>query len=268
MPYSLYECSKSAKMDEIWDENWGNLSLGQQLERLNKDDQSPIFLKYLPTRGKILEAGCGFGKWVFFLKRKGYDIIGIDFAKEAIKMAKRYDEAIPIEFGDITHIQYSDNYFDAYMSLGVVEHFQDGPFLALKEAKRVLKPNGLILVSVPVFNTIRKITLPIERAFSLLRDSKYLRRLFRKPEYAKKHFIEYRFGIKEFDNILRNAGFQIECKIPFYNHVIGLFNYFLEPLPYLRNELLKNVFAIVSNQLKRINPSLAPHMVMWVGRKS
>jgi ubiquinone/menaquinone biosynthesis C-methylase UbiE len=40
--------------------------------------------------------------------------------------------------------------------MGVVEHFEQGPLPALKEAYRVLKPDGMIFVSVPTFNIIRK----------------------------------------------------------------------------------------------------------------
>ncbi len=267
MTYALYECALKNKMNEIWDENWKNLSIDQQLDKLNNDDELTIFIKYLPTQGKILEAGCGFGKWVIYLKRKGYDIIGIDFAKEAIGMAKRYDKAIPVEFGDITQIQYPNNYFDAYMSLGVVEHFQEGPFLALKEAKRVLKPNGLILISVPIFNPVRHITFPFERILSCLRESKYLRKLIRKNYYPKKYFIEYRFRIHEFSTILERAGFKILTKIPFYNHEIGLFNYFLEPPFFLRYKICDIIFNFLAMRIKKISPWLAPHMVMWVCEK-
>ena len=72
-----------------------------------------------------------------------------------------------MEVGDILDIRYPDSSFEAYISMGVVEHFEDGPVPALKEAYRVLKPNGLIFVSTPTVNVIRKlIRRPIRNAIN------------------------------------------------------------------------------------------------------
>jgi ubiquinone/menaquinone biosynthesis C-methylase UbiE len=62
-----------------------------------------------------------------------------------------------LPMGDILDIHYPDSSFDAYVSMGVIEHFEEGPGQALLEAHRVLKPDGLIFVSVPTVNTLRKV---------------------------------------------------------------------------------------------------------------
>ena len=41
----------------------------------------PAFIRYLPREGKILEAGAGRGRWVFYLRRRGYDGVGMDLAR-------------------------------------------------------------------------------------------------------------------------------------------------------------------------------------------
>lgn len=267
MTYVLFEPTKSNNMDKIWDQWWENISIKRELQKLEENDLLPIFLKYLPKTGKILEAGCGLGQWVIYLKQKGYNIIGIDFAQEAIDMAKGFDKTLPIEFGDVTKIPYHDNHFDAYISLGVVEHFEKGPYLALKEANRVLKPDGLIFISIPVFNLVRHITSPIERIFYYLKENRNIRKLLGKENYPNKHFIEYRFTIKEFTRILEVAEFKIEKIIPFGHIGCGLFNQFFEPLPFLRTRLLTNSFQFLAALIKTISPWLAPHSVIWIGRR-
>ncbi len=54
--------------------------------------------------------------------------------------------------GDLRKTGFPDNYFDAYFSWGVLEHFEHGLGPSLSEAKRILKPGGFIFISVPFQN--------------------------------------------------------------------------------------------------------------------
>ena len=53
-------------------------------------------------------------------------------------------------------IDSPDNQYDAYISIGVVEHRIDGPEPFLVEANRVLKPGGIAFISVPYVNPLRR----------------------------------------------------------------------------------------------------------------
>ncbi len=267
MAYALYESSQVGGSSEFWDMCWEKTSLERQLAMTTKDDELNIFLKYLPKNGKILEAGCGLGRWVICLKNRGYDIKGIDFSKQVIDLIKNYDPAIPVELGNIMDINYPDNYFDVYISLGVVEHFVEGPFNVLEEAKRVVKQNGMLFISVPVFNPIRHVTLPFEKLFRFIIENYLVRKLLGKSPYPPKNFIEYRFIRKEFSRHLLKLGFEIEEIIPFCHIELGLFNHFLEPIFFLRNKHLLAIFRRTAKYLKNICPWLAPHMTMWIVRK-
>ena len=59
---------------------------------------------------------------------------------------------MPVIQGDILDLKYPDAHFDAYISQGVIEHFEEGPQQALNEAWRVLKPDGLAFITVPYLN--------------------------------------------------------------------------------------------------------------------
>ena len=102
--------------------------------------------------GKVLDAGCGNGHIMLKLLSKGWDVQGIDYAEEMVKLAKSSlsdaghseDRA---EVGDITNLsRYEDNSFDAIYSLGVIEYLStEQEEKMYKEVLRVLKPDGLFV---------------------------------------------------------------------------------------------------------------------------
>lgn len=143
--------SEKKEWAEVWQKE---RDIEELLDRVEKEAfRIKNILLYL-RKGRILEAGCGDGKYVFYLERSGYEVYGIDFVKEVIERDKRISEKSgignPARFGvmDVCKLQFPDNYFDGYISMGVIEHFQD-PRLPLKEAYRVLRPGGVAFITVP-----------------------------------------------------------------------------------------------------------------------
>jgi len=144
MSYTFYSFRNRTEQDK---EMWANHSFEELVASSKNRRLHKIFDKYLAKSNmKILEAGCGMGTWVYNLRVKGYDVIGIDYMLSTVKRVKQYDESFPIQQGDVNNLDFPDNFFDAYVSLGVIEHFQEGPQKALSEAYRVLKPNGILLL--------------------------------------------------------------------------------------------------------------------------
>jgi SAM-dependent methyltransferase len=269
MPYVLFECPKnnSGKMDKIWDDAWSasDIKIEEKLRKVGDEELLPVFLKYLPKNDRILEAGCGLGQWVIYLRGKGYDIAGIDFAEETVKAVKKYKHDLPVEFCDVKKTRFDDNYFGAYISLGVVEHFLEGPSEALLEAKRILKKGGLLFVSVPVFNSARRCASYFEKACNFMAANKVMRKLFGKKECPKKHFIEYRYSIREFEKILKDSKFSIIHKFTLQHSPFSMFNYFLETPDFLlKGSFFYKIFDHVARFLKSRSEWIAPHEVMWI----
>ena len=130
---------ESFSQQKLWDSMWTQRTTDQELDACNM--HSPLrelLLSYLPPKGKILEAGCGFGKWVIYLHRHGYNIMGIDNNDLAVAKLKGFPEPLQVEMGDILDIHYPDNSFDAYISIGVIEHFEEGTEKVLSEANLIL----------------------------------------------------------------------------------------------------------------------------------
>ncbi len=143
--------------DSFWNNNWQSSSIREVLGFCDIDPLVRILDRYLPKEGKILEGGCGIGQYVAHYHRKGYDIEGIDYSKAAIERILNYDKTLPVKMADVRSLPYPDNFFTAYYSGGVVEHFEEGPRDVLREAARVLKPGGVLLISVPYFNPVRSL---------------------------------------------------------------------------------------------------------------
>ena len=161
-----------------------------------------VFIKHLPTNGVILEGGCGMAQYVLALRTRGYDCVGVDFAASTVVRVKTYLPDTPVTVDDILNLQVEDKTFAAYISLGVMEHFQEGPDKAIKEAYRVLKKGGLLLVSIPQVFKWRK-----ERANS--QDTPL-------PENAS--FYQYAFSVEEFGALLKQYEFEIISQYGYHSH--------------------------------------------------
>jgi SAM-dependent methyltransferase len=95
----------------------------------------------------ILDVGSGAGTMYHHLSRYG-DVIGVESYPAPVKVGQTrgYD----IRLGDAKALDLPDGVFDLVTALDVIEHDADDMAI-LREAYRVLKPGGLMLISVPAF---------------------------------------------------------------------------------------------------------------------
>ncbi len=219
------------------------------------------FADHLPVRGKILEAGCGLGRWVFYLKRKGHDIIGVEASSQAFSIIRQHDGEGCIKEGDVRKLPFEDGSFHALISLGVMEHFEEGPGQILREANRVLIKNGLLFVSIPPNNPVRRMIL--NPTLSL----KYsIKRLMGK----KLVFSEYHYSEKEFAAYIKASGFLIQNTYtdelePPKN--IGLYVDFPRLQSAGKSWQLNAVGQVINKILLGISPVLHRGGVLFVCRK-
>jgi len=203
---------------EDWDTYWSQTSIEKELDIVTSDGLQPIFKKYLKKNGINVEAGCGLGKWVIDLKRKGYRIIGLDTYVKGLHTLRDFDSNLELVGADVAQMGFKDNAIDAYISLGVVEHFEEGPQQPLKEAFRSLKPNGIALIEVPYDSPLRqidrllfKLKVSLKLPIKILIEALGIRK--KRPDIKKK-FYEYRYTTDELKDFVKEAGFELVEMLP------------------------------------------------------
>lgn len=95
----------------------------------------------------ILDAGCGVGEDCKYVEQKGYKAVGIDFSEGMLDEAKSRYSAGNFKKMDMSNIEYPDNTFDGIMCNYSLFHIPIEQLpQVLSEFKRVLKPNGQLLL--------------------------------------------------------------------------------------------------------------------------
>jgi ubiquinone/menaquinone biosynthesis C-methylase UbiE len=176
------------RFDSQWDSQFINIE--NQIANCPAYDIFPIFQKYINKGSKILEAGCGAGRWLFYYHRNGYDIIGIDWSENTVDRIKSIDPSINVVSGDCSKTSFPDSYFDCILSLGTFEHNIEGPMAALNEAYRILKAGGIMICTMPYLSPIRKIINYVKRPIRYLKARCYETRNTSDTYTTLSHLIE------------------------------------------------------------------------------
>lgn len=241
----------------FWDQHWSRIETEDLYRRAESGDLgqlAPAFHRWLPRTGRILEAGCGLGQVVLTLRSLGYHAEGVDWGEGTVERVKTLRPELPIRAGDVTRLDVPDGHFRGYVSLGVVEHRREGPEPFFREARRILAPGGIMLVSVPWFNRLRRL-----RA----RLGAY------RQDPADLAFFQYAFTEHEFTRLLGAAGFEI-LELTGYDPRKGL----KDELPLvgrlLRSPRIGDRLAYKLDHLGDRHPRLAhgaAHMLLVAARK-
>ena len=150
----LVYCSKEAS-SKYWDELWGKRDFNHVIKGKKNRVIIKTTRKYLHPGSRIIEGGCGMGDKVYSLQRAGFDVYGVDFAADTVGAIKKYAPELKIYENDVRKLQFGDNFFDGYWSLGVIEHFFEGYDDIAKEMSRVLKPGGFLFITFPYMSPLR-----------------------------------------------------------------------------------------------------------------
>jgi SAM-dependent methyltransferase len=197
-------------MASRWDAEWSATSRAD-FEHLATHQNWRWIGKALPPAGRILEAGCGFAEWVAFLDSKGYEAYGVDNSPVAIQRSLATWPHLRVVQGDLRKLPWADNFFDAIVSFGAVEHDIDGPEAALADLYRVLRPGGRIYCSVPCMNVVRRM------GSMALRDWAICNPVIRKLAGRRTddvQFFEYVFPPWEYRSVLEKTGFEVLDLVP------------------------------------------------------
>lgn len=272
------EYTQTKKLNEDWNETWSKRTIIQEIKMRDFYRGREYILKYLPRNGKIIEAGCGLGRYVFYLSDLDFDITGVDVSKSGLQECKNWSEESGynpdmFKYVDVRKLLYPDNYFSGYVSLGVIEHFEEGPHKALKEAFRVLRGGGIAIIETPNRYSFEFIYLKILKPFkSVVKFVLTKLNLLKTKKVDKKRadeFFQYEYSVKELANFIKNADFEIiekrtiDLKYPLYQICKSL--QFVGGMRLLR--LLKPYIFPILDRLERTRLSLFGGLSMVIAYK-
>jgi len=265
-----YQCFKNFKQHpEKGGDYWKNVNYDEHLKLTSHQTSYRYLLKQYPPPQKLLEAGCGIGRWVIPLLNNEYDVVGIDIEGEALNTVKKNHAAknLALVQGDVFNMSFPDKTFDIVLSLGVLEHFEDPSIQkkAILEHVRVLKDKGIFLITVPHLSFVRFIFhIPFLKLVSLVHLLK------RKSHY----FSEYRYTKPEFGRILKNC--QLNVIDIVYDDLLEPYNFGLtvdyplrklfrtSKIQYKANKFGNKVFKL----MWRMHPKLVSGGIGFICQKS
>lgn len=102
----------------------------------------------------MLDLGCGAGRHCIYLGKNGFDVIGVDVSKSALKITKKWIQKeklknVAVVRGTMDAIPFGDRHFDAVISVSVIHHALKKDIAhTVNEIRRVLRKMGLFIANL------------------------------------------------------------------------------------------------------------------------
>ena len=165
-------------------DEWYRTKTGSYVDRIEK---WLVFSMLRSKSGKALDLGCGTGNYTLELKKRGFDVVGLDASEGMLEVARK--KGLKCIKGDAYSLPFPEGSFDLVLSVTMFEFLHE-PEKAVAEINRVLKPGGEVLIA----------TMNGRSAWFLF---KRLKSLFVETAYRYARF----YTPAELEGLLRNAGF-------------------------------------------------------------
>ncbi len=201
---SVYVC-RTCTLGRTWPTPQGGADLHEYYEGLTdyEDRSAQLELRrrfarrvvnaITPYRrtGRLVDVGCNLGVFVDEARAAGFEAEGIDVSRGAIRAgAIKLDLDGRLHHGTLADQSYSDSAFDVIAYLHCFEHLED-PVAELKEVRRILRKDGLLVIEVPRFFSLWRALLG-SRWYGLVPDQ---------------HI--WQFGRRSVASILEREGFTV-----------------------------------------------------------
>ncbi|MFV0268201.1 MAG: class I SAM-dependent methyltransferase [Draconibacterium sp.] len=147
---------------------------------------------------KVLELGCGNGTYSKVLSHNAESVLATDLSEEMVKASKERLKAfsnVKVERADCFHLVYPENSFDTVFMANLI-HIIPTPEKAIKECQRVLKNNGLLIIT-----SYTPKGMKFYHKISLI--YRYLRTYGKPPKGG------WSFAPKDIEELLKSYGFHI-----------------------------------------------------------
>lgn len=103
--------------------------------------------RYITPPAKILDIGCGNGKFLDYLIKRGFESYGVELTGKAAQRAGQIP-GLQLKVGPLVTGDFSEIFFDAVCMWHVFEHLTE-PKETLRIVCKILKPGGYLMISLP-----------------------------------------------------------------------------------------------------------------------
>jgi ubiquinone/menaquinone biosynthesis C-methylase UbiE len=136
---------------------------------------------------RVLDLGCGAGRHCVLLANSGFEVVGVDFSKNALKIARRWvrEEKLRVALvrASMTNLPLNNCCLDAVISVSVIHHaFKKDIVTAVNEIYRVLRKGGWFLAN------LASVTDPRFGTGQMLEDNTFwIREAFEEKRFGELH---------------------------------------------------------------------------------
>lgn len=112
-------------------------------------EESKSKLKRQRSLGRVLELGCGSGQYTSVLLSQAESIVATDYSRQMVEVSRKMfsnEPRVQVEQADCCSTHFDDNSFDTVFMANLI-HIIPDPYRALQEAYRVIKKNGILLIT-------------------------------------------------------------------------------------------------------------------------
>lgn len=215
------------------------------IERLVGTRRAWFIGRQIRQHGRILDIGCGRGITLGALANSGFETHGFEVSAQAVQ---GIDERVQTRISSsLQEAQYPDQYFDGIILWHVLEHVPK-PTEVLREARRILKPGGVIIVAVPNFSSVQ--ARWAGSAWFHLDPPRHLTH----------------FPLKALQRLLKASGFDCQSSHHFSlrQNPYGWIQSFLNKLPWLpRNSLYALLHSQTSGRRGNLSPLMRLQLWIW-----
>jgi SAM-dependent methyltransferase len=268
-------------------------SISRQVETCHSYELAPLFLKLFSNSQPVLEAGCGSGRWCGWLDSHGIAAEGIDWSRALRDRAAAEMPGCRFYAGDMADSGLPGGSYGGIMALGSIEHSLDGPRKALAEFHRLLRPDGVAVITAPHGGWLRLVSRAAAKPFEASKGLPWLRRLTGKAPLSEDasslrdalrgtnaawhplcslgeqgwSFYEYEFRPRQLHGFLTAAGFTVRSGFAAFPEE-GLLHTFGRLAGHWNGTDARVELNAIGRLLRKILPtSLIGHMFCYVVEK-
>lgn len=171
-----------------------------------------LFNDYIKEEDRVLDVGCGNGRYFELVKIKNAGYVGIDNSSKLVEEAKKKYPEADFLVADALDISFGDKSFEKVYSIAVLHNIPSKELREkfLNEAFRVLKDKGMLVITVWKFHRLKDYLRLFKFVFlKIIGRSKLDFKDFLEPWADKTQRYFHWFSKKELEKMVIKAGFKV-----------------------------------------------------------